>query len=516
MIQNFFSISLFILFVSGLLFGLSGCEKKKLEDHIFRLHLLTEPQQLDPAKNRSSSANYFFSSTMRGLYNYDQKEGLVPEGGECQWQTKVKLICKLFQRHKWSNGEPVTSDDYIRAFRHLIAPSTAAPRAHLLFSLKNGKKIHQGSIKVQELGVQRLSDDSFTIELIKEDSDFKMKLTSTALFPRREENPRKIRDYEKWINTGPYLIETWRYGQWLQLKPNPHYSHGHPARPRVRFYFIDSDLTALRLYEKDSLDFLRRFPSNLIDKFRHRKDFLQMPMARFDYIGFGPRLQKNRDLREALVKSLNYKNLQALLEGLGRPGCPSLPAKWLDRVPCYAPDFQRIESLEKKISQTRSPLVFGFSQLGGEDMKKQAEWFQSQWRNYLHLSIELRPMEQKSYISLLRSRPPDIFRKGVGLDIPSCLNALKTFTDEGAQNYIEYSDKRYLDIIEQMEKTHDLNVKKTLCRQAVEILMADFRLIPLGEMHFSLLAKSRFKGWRLNSLNQLDLSQLHPAKKIKP
>ena len=103
-------------------------------------------------------------------------------------------------------------------------------------------------------------------------------------------------------------------------------------------------MTAYRLYLGHQLDFLRRVPSNLITHLKNRKDFYQIPMARFDYLGFGQELMKDHELRQALIHSIDYKTLKNLLKALGRPGCPSLPSDWMDQVPCYEFDPKKAKN----------------------------------------------------------------------------------------------------------------------------------------------------------------------------
>ncbi|MEM7645428.1 MAG: ABC transporter substrate-binding protein, partial [Pseudomonadota bacterium] len=265
-------------------------------------------------------------------------------------------------------------------------------------------------------------------------------------------------------------------------------------------------------YQNKQLDFLRRVPSKLIPQLRKRADFFHVPMARFDYIGFGERLKKNRQLREALVKSINYGELKQILHSLGRPGCPSMPAAWFDQKPCYPYAPEEARKILGELARSERDQVFQLkvSQLGGNDIKKQAEFLQHQWQSKLGIKISITQVEQKTFLNELRRRPPDIFRKGVGLDIPTCLNGLETFVTDNRRNFAQVSNQRYEAVTEKMSLEADPIQYKKLCREAIEILMEDFSVIPLGEMHFSIMASEHFEGWKINSMNQLDLSQLRP------
>lgn len=492
---------------------LIGCSSQKSNDSIFRLHLFQEPLHLDPALMRGSSASYFFYNTLRGLYRYDAAKGLTAEGGQCLWTSPTNLACQL-NDYQWSDGSLVTSADYIRSFQHLVSPQTASPRADLLIHVKNAREIMSGQSPIEKIGVRAHGPKMFTIEFSKPDPEFLYKLTSTALLPRHKNHQSNKKFYKNFIVNGPYKIKQWFFGQKVVLEPNPYYKKGHLKRPMVEMFFIDDEMTAYRLYNSKHLSFLRRVPTQMIPVVQTRTDFFQVPMARFDYIGFGPELQKNKKLRKALAYSINYDQLTRLLHSLGRTGCPSLPHTWMDELHChpYKPTEAKklFDSLSKKVRNKVYQLKV--SQLGGNDIKKQAEFLQHQWQSLLGLKVEISQLEQRTFINELRTQPPDIFRKGVGLDIPTCSNGLKTFLSDNSHNFMKLSNNNYAQIVKKMAQTSSSSEYKKMCSDAIAILMANFSVIPLGEMHFSLMAHPEFQGWSLNAMNQLDLSQLHPKK----
>lgn len=493
-----------------LFFILSACHPKVDDHNVFTLHLFQEPPHLDPTSLRSSSASYFFHNMLRGLYRYDSEKGLVEEGGHCHWQSELQLICKI-QNQFWQTGESVTADDYVRTFQKLVDPKSASPRSDLLENLINGKAVTQGQLDPKQLGVKASSPQTLQFDFANKDPEFLYKLTSSALLPTHQSGIVTREQYKQFIGNGPYQIKEWKFGKEMNLTPNPHFKKGHPKRPNVRFYFIDDEMTAYRLYLSQKLSFLRRIPSNLITALQNRPDFYQIPMARFDYYGFGERLTKEDNLRKALLHGIDYVKLQKLLHALGRPGCPSIPKVWMDRSPCYSYDLKLAKSYLSKVDPKllNQSYSLKISQTGGADIKKQAEFIQNQWKEHLGFKVEISQMEDKVFINELKSRPPDIFRKGVGLDVPTCLNALETFSSQGRQNFIHLNLPKYESKLAAMAEEKSPARYRTLCRQAVEMLIDSSVILPMGEMHFSLLASPKFKGWSLNMMNQLDLSQLH-------
>lgn len=471
---------------------------------VFKFHLLTEPLSLDPQRTSASSGNYLFHNLYRGLFSYSRSEGLRPEGALSCARSRLRLTCNL-RKMSWSNGAAVTADQYVNSFRRLIDPAQKSPQADVLFALKNAREIWDGKKPSSELGVRARSQRELIFEFAYEDPEFEFRLIHPALSPLPPGGFRSREEGAAMPVTGPYKLAEWKHGAWARLEPNPKYVGGEKSRPSIEAYFIEEDSTALRLFESGKLTFLRRLVAAEIPRFRSRPEFHQIPIARFDYVGFGPALRDQADARTALIQSVEYADFKRLFDSKGDAGCPSLPAAYLDRPACLK--FNPVAAKKAAERAGKPKLTLHFSKMGGDDIARAAEWFQGQWKKNLGWNIELRSQEQGTYLSLLRTSPPPIFRKGVSLDRPTCLAALEIFLKDNPENFIRLDDSRYAELVARLHQS-PLPVRKKACREAVEHLLTLNRIIPLGEIHFTILASTKFAGWELNELNQLDLSRL--------
>lgn len=481
-------VSLLILFVSPM-----------LSAEPFRFHLLSEPQTLDPQASASSSGNYLMHNVFRGLFRIDARQGLLLEGAKKCTRTALELRCTL-RPWKWSTGEPVIAEDYVRSFRRLANPNNKSAQSEILRPLKNWREVWSGAKKPEELGVEALDPSTLVIRFAEEDPEFEYKLAQSALSP---EPPKGIPSRENASSlsaNGPYKIVEWKKGSRVKLAPNKEYPGGEAKRPDVEALFVEEDSTALTLFESGKLSFNRRVVASEIARFRKHPGFHQFPMARFDYIGFGPELASLPAIREALVRGIEFKDFLRIFDTRSQPGCPSLPVRLLEKVECL--DFKPVKILAGRRFE------FQFSKMGGDDIVRAAEWFQGQWKKHAGVQVELQGQEQGVYLSGLRLKPPAIFRKGVSLDRPTCLAAVEIFTKGHPENYIQLNDAEYEARVADLKKAKSEVAKKRACSAAISRLLKTHRLIPLGEMHFTVLVDTRFKGWSLNELNQLDLSHL--------
>jgi len=494
----------------------------KEEPGVFRYHLVNEPHSLDPTRLTSTDSSYFFNNIMRGLYSYSNDRGLEAEGAEsCKFVSALKLDCRLSKTY-WSDGSEVVAEDYVRTFRRLLSSGGKNPSVELLKNLKNALAVHQGKRPAAALGVQAVGKKRLIFEFEKPDPDFLYKLTTSILVPAKTDRFPERGKLEGLYFNGPYRITKWTPGSRIRLEPNPYYKRGNPNRPPVEILVnLDDEQTALNLYEQKTLTFLRRLPTTYIKRYKNRPDFHQIPMARFDYVGFGAELKDYPKLRSALAHGADYRELQIIYDALGIPGCPSLPEELAAPMPCIRFDLKRakqdLADVPREVRRKR--FKFYFSKLGSDDIKKGMEWFQAQWKKNLGIQVDLHQTEQGVFLAQLRKEPPAIFRKGVGLERPTCLAALETFATGGAENFLRLSDPKYESFIEKLTSIsrpalvgRSLNSPtsemKRICGEALRYLLDRYLLIPLGRMHFTVLADPRFQGWSLNEMNQLDLANL--------
>lgn len=470
----------------------------------FRFHLFTESHSVDPQRSLSANSNYVYHLLYRGLYRYGSRDGLRPAGAKVCVRSALRLTCTLDTRYRWSDGTVVKAADYVASFRRLLTPKLASPNADLLFTLKNAAAIWRGETALENLGVRARGDRTLIFEFATDDPEFEYKLVHPALSPLPKGGYPERGATPKMPTNGPYRIAEWKSGSYIRFESNPHYPSRVKTRPPAEAWIVDEDATALRMFESGKLSFLRRLPAVEVPRYRDKPSFHQIPQARFDYVGFSPAL--SADVREALVKGVDYKSFLSLFYTLSPPGCPSLPRRYYSAVECLP--FERGPARAALERAGKPKLELHFSRMGGDDIARQAEWWQGQWRRNLDLSVELKSQEQGVYVAGLKVKAPPIFRKGVSLDRPTCTAGLELFTRDHPENFIKLDDPAYDQMVLETARARGDDAKKNACAKALAHLLASNRLIPLGEMYFTILVDPRFRGWDLNELNQLDLGEL--------
>lgn len=484
----------------------------------FRFPLFSEPHSLDPLKESSTTARYLMPNLHRGLLMYTEGELVLVGAEKCEWVSELLFVCNLKPNFKYATGEEVRAEDYLRSFHQLLNPAGAHPLAELLFPLQNARKVLTGEAPPSELGA--VAKDPLTLEFYLEApmGEFPYHLAHPVLAPRpqaSEETYLTTSAPEQAPLTGPFKVKKWLTGRKAELIPNPYYPfEGEPPLP-VELLFVEDDATNRRLYEQGRVDWLRRVATHLIPAHSEDPAFRQVPLARFDYVGFGPELKDRPLLRKALAHALDYEELALIYHALGRPGCPSLPRSYLEEVPCYSFDLDEAKRFLQRHLEEEEPLLeveLAYSKLGGDDVEKGMTWMAEQWRKNLGLRVHLEPLEQGQMLHRLWQQLPGLFRKGVSLDRPTCAAGLEVLMPQGSERFLDWEPPaEFEEVLQEMTASADKEEKKELCTRAVRLLLSTYALIPLGEIHYSMLISPKFLGVEINELNQLNLTELRKA-----
>ncbi len=134
---------------------------------IWRRGALGDPASLDPHKATTLIEGDVLSELFEGLVSRDARGNIIP-GAAQSWSESPDATVYTFQLRddaKWSNGDKLRAEDFVYAFRRLMAPATGAPYANILYTLKNAEKINKGLSPVESLGVRALGEGALEITL---------------------------------------------------------------------------------------------------------------------------------------------------------------------------------------------------------------------------------------------------------------------------------------------------------------------------------------------------------------
>ncbi len=159
----------------------SGCDYE--DDFALYFELNEEPGTLDPQLASSPAEEIIVRNIFEGLCRLDENGRVVEGAAKTPEISSDGLIYtfKIKDSAKWQDGSPVTAGDFVLAFKRALEPKTKAPKATLLYCIKNAEAINTG--KNGELGVKAIDSKTLEIILTEKKSDFLELLTSSVAMP---------------------------------------------------------------------------------------------------------------------------------------------------------------------------------------------------------------------------------------------------------------------------------------------------------------------------------------------
>lgn len=479
----------------------------------FRMSIGTEPPTLDPSLATDGTSILIIENLMEGLTQFDQT--LTPKPASASsWEISPDGRRYLFHLRKnlfWSDGKPVTAQDFEYAWKRLLNPQTASEYAYFLYDIENSEEYNQGKLKESDkVGVRALDSETLEVRLKKPVIYFISITTFSATFPLRRDLIEKYQNHwtdpDKMVVNGPYRLKEWRHEYKLRLEANLNYYGTPPLCNTIEIFVINERTTALTLYETGGLDMVS-LPPEAIEHYRTRAEYVNQPLLRGYYYGFNTEAPpfNNPKIRRAFSMAIDREEFPHVLKGGERSAYSWIPPGMFGYEPLVGLRFNPKEAA-RLLSEAGFP--------GGKDFPVVttafntdtvngliAENIQAQLKRNLNVTISLDNMEWKVYLKKLQLNPPQIFRLGWGADYPDPDNFMNLFMKGGGNNHTRWGNMKYDQLIVSGSSERDPQKRRMIYREAQKILTEDeVPIMPLFISAQNFLVKSYVRGVETNPM----------------
>ena len=527
------------------LMNIAGCGPKRAEDDkgaVIPMYLAGDPSNLnlDPGKLiYSAEAVKFLGLIFEGLTVIDEN-GKLQKGMAKSWEIieneeKGEYIIQFeLKATKWSDGIPVSADDFVYAWKRILDPDFSSPAAALLYSVKNARAVKEGDMTVDDLGVYAL--DTTTLQVTfdhKIDYDkFLENCASIALVPVRSDTVDfKPTDWAKTpqslLSNGPFTVKTMEYNKLTSLERSTYYllpgKKGEDIFKYVTPYKLSLDFSRninqmadayLNASEnKDLVFYLGGVPVSRYTEFAGKTESKDLLSAYSYHFNVDNPLFAKAEVRKALSIALD-RNKIAEIVGLGvKPATGIVPTGIID-VKLTGDDFRTVGgdiipaggdiAAAKSLLQSAGVTGGSFelkvrsSERGDNAEEAVAEYAKGVWAQ-LGFTVTVKPMKGLDYTNDIFDRNYDVMGyddQAVGVDALSVLapfakpfcGGIVTFIDEGqstAESYITgFQNNDYDAMMEEIVMTldNDTAARTEKLHKAEEKL---FDLSPVAPLFFN-------------------------------
>jgi oligopeptide transport system substrate-binding protein len=234
-------------------------------EQVFKYRVLDNINALDPQIAEDVDTSHVNKQLFEGLYSSGPDGEPVPGAAESYTANADFTVFTFKLRDaKWSNGDPVTANDFVFAWRRAVDPATASTYAYFvgLVNVVNADDIVAGTKPITDLGVKAIDDKTFEVTLKASTPWFVKALAHGTLFPVNEKVVTQFgADWtkpENIVGNGAYVLAENSPGERVVVKRNPNYwNNDKTVIEEVQFLTINDEnqgLTRWRAGEVDQTD----------------------------------------------------------------------------------------------------------------------------------------------------------------------------------------------------------------------------------------------------------------------
>ncbi|MBS0856284.1 MULTISPECIES: ABC transporter substrate-binding protein [unclassified Tatumella] len=460
-----------------------------------------EPATLDPDKVEDNSSMAIINDLFEGLVRVDDK-GIVTPALADSWHTSdhKTWIFHIRPGVRWSDGSPISAQDFVYSWRRLSAPQTASPyasftaNAHIL----NAQAVIDGKMPPDQLGVSAPDSSTLKVVLDQPVSYFLQFVAHPSLFPVSEKDVEKYGD--TWtqpghmVSSSAYQLTDWVVNEKVTLKRNPRYwDNAHTVINQVTFLPVSDSSAELNRYLAGEINITSTIPA--IDFSRMKKEKPQEVFAApelsvfyFD-INSGRAPFNDARVRQALNLALNKDIISEKVLGMGQKaawtvaplsmgGVSITPPAWAGWTPGQR--IAKARELLKEAGYSASrPLRFSVLYNNNADNQRIAIAAASMWKSALGVSVTLQNQEWKSMLDTMHQGQFQLVRYTWGADYNEYSTFLNTFRSGDSNNTGNYSNKAFDHEIAAAQLAQTPAETATDYQKAMEIAANDAPAIPV-------------------------------------
>ncbi|WP_230391379.1 MULTISPECIES: peptide ABC transporter substrate-binding protein [unclassified Oceanispirochaeta] len=506
---------------------------------VMNWNLAADPKTIDPSLNGASDGGDVISNTFEGLVR--ERSGEVVPGIAKSWETSADGMVVTFhlRESKWSDGSPLTANDFVYGWKKGIDPATASEYGWIWHytNVLNAEAANNGEVSLDEVGIKAIDDLTFEVTLTAP-TDYFVSLSSFYHFrPLKKsvvEDPAGADGL--WAKTpalavsnGPFKVTTYKVGDGMTLTKNEQFWNASKVGIDViNVKFIDVASTAMTAYSAGEFDFLNDVPPADIPKLiAENPEFYVFPLLGTYYYNFNMDLDLWSDVRvrkalaygidrEMITETLATGNVPAA--GFVPPGFPDDKGKdFFETAGTYGVslDSSSVEEGKKLLAEAGYPNGEGFPKFTllyntSEGHQLVAEMVQEMWKVNLGIECNLENQEWAVFQDTRKQGDYEVSRGGWLTDFLDPMGLLAIFVDGNDYNDPKYNNPAYNKEMAIASSTFGPEHYKALYA-AQDILMNDMPIVPVYHYTDYFLSSPKLKGWDRSMLGQIDFSTAYIA-----
>jgi oligopeptide transport system substrate-binding protein len=493
-----------------------------------------EPPSLDPGLATDVTSSNILLNIMDPLVLLGDDLQPVPGLAE-SWDVSKDgktVTFHLRSDGKWTNGDPVTAEDFEWSWKRTISPELAADYAYQFYGIVgaaeyNGCEKNCAALR-DKVGVKAIDPRTLEVHLTSAQPWFVQQVSHTSFLAVHRATVEKFGDH--WtepgniVTDGPFKLESWEHNSSIDLVKNEDWRNADDVSlTRVNGKIIVDGTTKVQAFEAGELDALDAggLPPDEIGRLKETPEYEAYPALGTYFYGLNlqniPDVHERRALSLAVDRRTIIDNIaqadQVPATGFSPKGLPGFDT--FNPNSPYTPESGDLDGAKNELAQAESPktnLTLFFNDSPGH--KEIATAVQAQWKE-LGISTTLKQQEWAQFLEFLGPPPNsavDVFRSGWIGDYVDAINFLELWTCDSGNNSTNFCDKDYDALVEQARSTQDDQARFEIYAQLEQKLLGAEGAVPMIPIYwytYPNLEKLSIKdSFTVNLLSQIDLTKV--------
>lgn len=478
-----------------------------------------------------------FEQSMEGMYRANKDGELIP--AMANKVVKPTNGGKTYTYHlrknaKWSNGDPVTAQDFVTSWRRSAAPTAKSGYNYIFTGIKNATKISNGSLPASELGVKALDKHTLQVELEYPMPYFNKMMVLPAFFPQNTKYVKKYGDKygtnsSRLAYNGAFQVKGWTgtNEKWTLTRNSHYYAKDQVHLKKIAMQVVKDSNTAHQLFQENKLD-EAQVTGTTAQGLQNDKNLHHVRRAGTYYLRLNLEQNKtfsNQKLRQALYLVLNRNQLANKVLSDGSKAADTYVAPGLAKDPTTGKDFatEMKPSETHNVAKAKKLWQEGLKELGKSEVtltmvtddqtvsKNIGQFVQSQVEtNFKGAKVSVTSVPNKNASDRVSSGKFDMQYTLWLADFANPVSDFDVLTSTNPQNYGKYNSTAYDDQLTQA-KVNGNNEKAfwTNMRNAQKQLNGDMPVVPLYTMTESYLVNPKLKGVLYHTVGETDYTRAY-------
>lgn len=479
-----------------------------------------EAATLNPLKAEGIPEMHILRDLFEGLVIQNQDGSVVPGVAE-SWETKDNQTYTFHLRPdaKWSNGEPVTAQDFVYSLHTAVDPKFASPNAWYLklTGINNAEAIIDGKQPIEKLGVKALDAHTLQFQLDKPVPYFVAMTAHTVMMPINQKVVEKYGENwtkpENMVSNGAYKLTHWVINERLEMERNPNYwDNKDTVINKVTYIPFESQTAAMNRYMTGEVDITSDVPVAMVDKLKqeHPDAYKITPLLCTYYYALNTKRKPFDDPR--VRKAISYTIMRDVIaNGVTKGNVPAYTFAHQDVANFKAtqPEYsqwtqqQRDQEAAKLLKEAgydhNNPLKADLLYNTSENHKAIAVAIASMLKKNLGMEVTLDNQEWKSYLAARQERNFDIMRASWCGDYNEASTFLTLLGSDNDKNFPSYVNPKYDEALSKAQSAVDVKERNQYYDQAEKMLAQDMPIAPIYYFMQSRLVDPKLGGYPMHN-----------------